>query len=86
MLDAWDTLKADMVLGLYVVIAKVKEAKHLSHLSAGDYSWLSFPEVCALCRILFHKDKSSVMTCVCNPGTLEAETRERPQVYGQPGL
>lgn len=47
MLGAWDTLKADVVLGLYAVIAKVKEAKHLSHLSTGDYSWLSFPEVCA---------------------------------------
>lgn len=86
MLDARDTLKADVVLGLYVVIAKVKEAKHLSHLSAGDYSWLSFPEVCALCRILFHEDKGSVVTRVCNSGTLEAEARKLPQVCGQPGL
>lgn len=84
MLDAWNTLKADLMLWLYVVIAKVKEAKHLHRLSAGDYSWLSFPEVCALCRILFRKDKSSVVTHVCNPGTLEA--RELPQLCGQPGL
>lgn len=67
MVYGWDTLKADSVLWLYAVIAKVKDTKQLSCLFMESCSRLSFPEVCALGRIIFQRDKTNMVACICDP-------------------